>query len=219
MAGKYSKQELKEMLQASAYHIVATEGIERCTVRRVSSGCGLSDPYIYQCYSDLQDLMTSAFMEIDKKIADCCYDTIKQHVLSVTTTEDLVKACIFLWRKYWKFLTENREKVVFYWRFYNSAYYTNELHVERMQNYKYLNKFIARVGEAFNLTQKVHMNVLISNIIDSTVSIAVKMHLGFFKQEEIIEKRVFRSVFANLFHHLGMDVWDVSDSYFESDTI
>ncbi len=63
------------------------------------------------------------------------------------------------------------------------------------------------------------MNVLISNIIDNTVSIAVKMHLGFFKQEEIIEKRVFRSVFANLFHHLGMDVWDVSDSYFESDTI
>lgn len=52
MAGRYSKQELKDKLQRSALHLVATEGIERLSTRRLSAGCGLSDPYIYQCYSD-----------------------------------------------------------------------------------------------------------------------------------------------------------------------
>lgn len=219
MAGKYTKQELKEKLQSSAYHIVATEGMERCTVRRVSAGCGLSDPYIYQCYSDLPDLMQSAFMEIDKKIADCVYDALKHDVLNLITTDDAVKACVLLWRKYWKFLMEDPEKTIFYWRFYQSSYYTKELHDERLLNYRYFIKFIAKVGETYGLTQKIHLNVLVSNLIDNTVSVAVKLHLGFFKKEDIIEKRLFQSVFANLFHHLGLDVWDVCDSYFESDVI
>ena len=57
MAGRYSKDELKKMLHSSTFHIVATEGIEKLTVRKVSKGCGLSEPYIYQCYSDLPELM------------------------------------------------------------------------------------------------------------------------------------------------------------------
>ena len=51
------KEELKERLQRSIYKVVAEEGIEGVTVRKVSKGCGLSDPYIYQCYKDLFDLM------------------------------------------------------------------------------------------------------------------------------------------------------------------
>ena len=57
MAGRYSKQELKDKLQRSALHLVATEGIERLSTRRLSAGCGLSDPYIYQCYSDIPELL------------------------------------------------------------------------------------------------------------------------------------------------------------------
>ena len=60
MAGRYSKQELKDKLQRSALHLVATEGIERLSTRRLSAGCGLSDPYIYQCYSDIPELPINA---------------------------------------------------------------------------------------------------------------------------------------------------------------
>ena len=40
MARKYTKEELKERLQRSIYKVVAEEGIEGVTVRKVSKGCG-----------------------------------------------------------------------------------------------------------------------------------------------------------------------------------
>ena len=38
MAGRYSKNVLRNMLHSSTYHVVATEGIEKLTVRKVSRG-------------------------------------------------------------------------------------------------------------------------------------------------------------------------------------
>ena len=46
MARKYTKEELKERLQRSIYKVVAEEGIEGVTVRKVSKGCGLSRIFI-----------------------------------------------------------------------------------------------------------------------------------------------------------------------------
>ena len=60
----YTKEELKERLQRSIYKVVAEEGIEGVTVRKVSKGCGLSDPYIYQCYKDLFDLCSVKYVII-----------------------------------------------------------------------------------------------------------------------------------------------------------
>ena len=110
MARKYTKEELKERLQRSIYKVVAEEGIEGVTVRKVSKGCGLSDPYIYQCYKDLSDLMDP--------------------------------------------------------------------------------------------------EVIVSNIIDSTVSVAVKMHLGYMDKTALEARTIYKTVFALLFQLLHIDVWN-----------
>lgn len=110
MARKYTKEELKERLQRSIYKVVAEEGIEGVTVRKVSKGCGLSDPYIYQCYKDLFDLMDP--------------------------------------------------------------------------------------------------EVIVSNIIDSTVSVAVKMHLGYMDKTALKARTIYKTVFALLFQLLHIDVWN-----------
>ena len=106
----YTKEELKERLQRSIYKVVAEEGIEGVTVRKVSKGCGLSDPYIYQCYKDLFDLMDP--------------------------------------------------------------------------------------------------EVIVSNIIDSTVSVAVKMHLGYMDKTALKARTIYKTVFALLFQLLHIDVWN-----------
>ena len=208
MAGKYSKQELKSLLHESTFKIVMQEGIEHCTVRRVSSGCGLSDPYIYQCYSDLQDLMTSAFLEIDKEVGELMFKIINENVKDVVFKKDGVKAAQLLWSAYWDFLMEKPEKTVFYWRFYQSAYYTLELHEERQKNYKYFKTFVGKAGKNLGVSEKADIDILISNIIDNTVSVAVKIHLGMFKDSDIAAQTVFHSVFALLFHYMGLNVWD-----------
>ena len=61
---------VKDKLQRSALHLVATEGIERLSTRRLSAGCGLSDPYIYQCYSDIPELLADTFLRVDCEVAE-----------------------------------------------------------------------------------------------------------------------------------------------------
>ena len=207
MAGKYTKQELKEMLHQSTFHVVATGGIESMTVRSVSKGCGLSEPFLYQCYSDLRDLMTDAFLKIDKEIADLISNTIKNCL--PTRTSDIEKICWALWSTYWHFLMQNPEKIVFYWRFYQSGHYNQQILAERQKNFRTFTAFVSVAGKDTHLDQIANMDAIVSNIIDSTVSIVVKIHLGYMNAEDIPTQAIYASVFAYLLHLLGVNVWEV----------
>ena len=208
MAGKYTKQELRQMLSRSAFNIVMEEGIERLTIRKVSTGCGLSDPYIYQCYSDLPEMLDAVFVEIDEYVARLIQKVVKAETASYKTAKDLENVCRKLWQTYWDFLMEDPEKTVFYWRYYQSAYYTKEMMEQRMENFDVLVDFIKKSGKKAKLGDKIDVAVLVSNIIDVTSSSAVKIHLGHIEKGAKTEKTVYQSAFALLFHLLGEEVWD-----------
>lgn len=208
MAGRYTKLELKEMLCRSAFHVVMEEGIEHLTVRKVANGCGLSDPYIYQCYSDLQDMLEAVFMKIDGDVAKLMQKIIANNIIDVVASKDLEKMCWEMWKAYWDFLMADPEQTVFYWRYYQSAYYTKEMLMERRGHFETFVNFISKVSMDMKISDKINPDVIVSNIIDSTVSVAVKIHLGFIEKDAITEKTVYRSVFALLFHLAGKDIWE-----------
>lgn len=208
MAGRYTKLELKEMLCRSAFHVVMEEGIEHLTVRKVANGCGLSDPYIYQCYSDLQDMLEAVFMKIDGDVAKLMQKIIANNIIDVVASKDLEKMCWEMWKAYWDFLMADPEQTVFYWRYYQSAYYTKEMLMERREHFETFVNFISKVSTDMKISDKINPDVIVSNIIDSTVSVAVKIHLGFIEKDAITEKTVYRSVFALLFHLAGKDIWE-----------
>ena len=113
MAGRYSKQELKDKLQRSALHLVATEGIERLSTRRLSAGCGLSDPYIYQCYSDIPELLADTFLRVDCEVAELMRTVIGTQFIAPAKPVKLADACRLLWGAYWRYLMEDPERTVF----------------------------------------------------------------------------------------------------------
>ena len=207
MAGKYTKPELRAMLHRSVFHIVAEDGIERVTVRKVSSGCGLSDPYIYQCYSDLPELMENAFMEVDGKVVDLMNRLVMLSNGGLHSLDDLKNASWTMWKAYWDFLMRNPEQTIFYWRYYQSGYYTRETQKARYKNYASFISYIVRLLDFTGISDKINLDVIMSNIIDNTVSVAVKIHLGFMKPDEITARTVYQSAFALIFHMLGIDVW------------
>ena len=95
MAGRYTKQELKVKLHRSAFHLVATESLGRLTTRKLSAGCGLSEPYIYQCYSDIPELIEDAFMSIDQEIADLMQKLIQRHSKHCLLFLYISETCLF----------------------------------------------------------------------------------------------------------------------------
>ena len=60
---------------------------------------------------------------------------------------------------------------------------------------------------AIGINNKVNIDVLVSNIIDNTVCVAFKIHLGQISADDITAQNVFLSVFALLFHLSNIDPW------------
>lgn len=207
MAGKYKREELKEMLHHSAFHIVANDGIEGLTVRKVVKGCGLSDPYIYRCYSDLDDLMRTAFLEIDEEIARILQQ--KMEKCQIDSPEKIEKSCDLLWNAYWQFLLEDPDKTNFYWRFYQSGYFDQEIQEERRKCFRSFVEFVQKVAEKIHLNQPADRLTTVLYIKDSTLSIAVKINQGWVKREDVSKEAVYGSVFSYFMHLMGMDIWQV----------
>ena len=118
-----------------------------------------------------------------------------------------------MWNAYWKFLMKDPEKTVFYWRYYQSARYTKEFLKLRRDVLSQFVAYMEKMGRDHGIKELIDPEVLVSNIIDSTVSVAVKMHLGYIKQTDLKAHTVYQSVFALLFHLLQVDVWDESYIY------
>ncbi len=218
MAGRYSKQELKEMLQRSAFHLVATEGIERLSTRRLSAGCGLSDPYIYQCYSDIPDLLAEAFLKVDREIAELMGTIIKAQLQNPGQPMKLSDVCRALWDAYWKYLMDDPERTVFYWRYYQSGYYNREILSARRENFQVFSEFVGNMGRAVGILNNEELVAVETIIIDDTVSAAVRLHLGYIQKDAISADDIFYSVFALLFRKLGLTGSNDADARREEST-
>lgn len=210
MVRKYTKEELRNKLHRAVYTVVMNEGIEGVTVRKISKTSDLSDPYIYQCYKNLKELMADAFLEIDKEVATLVEKLLGDGEFLEKMEKNPEQCCWTMWNAYWKFLMEDPEKTVFYWRFYQSAQYTKELLKTRREVLGQFVAYMEKMGKDYGIKEIIDPEVLVSNIIDSTVSVAVKMHLGYMKQTDLKAHTVYQSVFALLFHLLRVDVWDES---------
>ncbi len=190
---------------------MATEGIEKVTMRKVAEGCGLTTPYIYQCYDDMSELLEDAYIRIDLEVANLMNAVTGLKLTGVHRREELEKAFWTLWSLYWKFLMDDADKAIFSWRYYQSGYYGGRLLELRRDYYKELTDFVSNAGEILGAPAGVKLNAIVADIIDDTASMAVKMLLGYADKDALTPRLIYQSVFSLLFHLLGMDVWNDSD--------
>ena len=198
MAGRYSKQELKDKLQRSALHLVATEGIERLSTRRLSAGCGLSDPYIYQCYSDIPELLADTFLRVDCEVAELMRTVIGTQFIAPAKPVKLADVCRLLLGAYWRYLMEDPERTVFYWRYYQSGYYNRDILAIREKNFRVFTDFIVNTGKTLGLSDDAQRLAIVTMLIDDTVSAAVRIHLGYIQKDAVSEDDIFYSAFSLL---------------------
>ena len=206
------------MLQRSTFHLVATEGIERISTRRLSAGCGLSDPYIYQCYSDIPELLAEAFLKVDREIAELMCTIIRAQLQNPGQQMKLGEICRVLWDAYWKYLMEDPDRTVFYWRYYQSGYYNRDVLAARRENFRVFSEFVGNMGRAVGILNNEEMVAVETVIIDDTVSAAVRIHLGYIQKDAISTDDIFYSAFALLFRKLGLTIRTDADICKEGDT-
>lgn len=212
MARRYSEEEVKGKLIRAVYHFAATEGIEKVTMRKVAEGCGLSTPYIYQCYRDMPALMEDAYLRADMQVANLMHIVRNFHVSEVNSRKEMKDASWQIWSLYWDFLMDDPDRAIFCWRFYLSGYFGERIMEFRRRYYKDLTEFVSRMGKLCGVASGVKLHALVSNIIDETASTAVKMHLGYIDKDALTPRMIFQSAFSLIFHLMGVDIWSEQDA-------
>lgn len=209
MASKYTKDEIKNKLNRSACHLVATSGIESMTTRKISSGCGLSDPYIYQCYSDLNELAVEAFLGVDRSISGLLSSLLKKSLRSNNVRESETEEQLwFLWSNLWKFCMEDAEKIIFFYRFSASGYYSKEIHEKRLENYELFTKCMQLEMKKRGFENRFNVGSVVVGVVDYTLSTVAKIHLGYINADEFTPRVIYNSAFSYIYRVLGVEVRD-----------
>ncbi len=199
-----SPEQLKPVIMKGTQHIVATGGMANFSFSRLTTETGLSAPTVYEHYKNKEDLLTTCFMSIDNDVSSMMAKMLKGMPSKISNMANFENMCWLLWISYWHYLIADADRTQFYWNFYNSHYYTQDIRITRENNFKAFLDFISVVDEQFSISQRCNVDLLVANLIDGTVAAAVKAIRGSYQNDDMTAKTVYHMVFQPVFSISGI---------------
>lgn len=117
----------------STVRVIARDGLDKASVRTISSDCQVPNPYIYQFFKDKDDLLISTFTREDTKLADE-FSRVFSSVHSLIP--DTETRCRVIWFRLWKYMMDHQESIQFYVRYYYSTYYEQCSQTEHQERFR-----------------------------------------------------------------------------------
>ena len=204
--GKHrSAEQIKQEILRGTQHLVAVGGMSNFSFPKLSAQTGISAPTVYEHYKNKEELLTSCFMSIDEEISSLVERLLAAIPAHLGDPKQINDYCWLLWNVYWRFLLADADKTQFYWSFYNSEYYTQSVFAQRNRNFSAFNDFVDQIDKRFHISEKSNVFMLVVNLLNVTVSSAVKVLTGEVENNEITVNTVYRMVFQPLFSVFGFD--------------
>lgn len=114
--------------------------------------------------------------------------------------------CRALWAAYWRYLTADADRTLFYWSFYHSEYYTQAVAARSIPNYRTLEAFMNALDKRFHISERHDSGVLVANMIDGSVNAAVRVLRGEFSGDDRTLNTIYQTVIQPLFSVLGLRI-------------
>ncbi len=203
MAAHRTPDQLKPIIIKGTQHIVATGGMANFSYPKLTAQTGISAPTVYEHYKNKEDLLTSCFMDIDMEISTMTAKMLKGMPFGIGNAESFDNLCWLLWISYWNYLMADSDRTIFYRSFRNSVYYTAQVSKRHYKNFKEFNDFIQKADKRFSLSSKCNVQMLVENLINGTVTAAVNILNGVYKNDEVNVTTVYHMVFQPISALLG----------------
>ena len=184
-----SPQDMRGTLIERTIQVVASDGIDKATTKAIVAGTGINEAYIYRRFLSKDDLLARSFENVEQGLVD----NILKHMDVMSVRElDYETRCRAFFMRVWKFMLGNKEKCLFYVRYYYSPYFLEYSIKEHMERYK-------PVVEEFKLafTEETDAWMILNHILNVMLDFAVKVHNGQMPDEDIYAELVFRVVYAS----------------------
>lgn len=205
MKSKRTPEEQRNIIIRGTRHLVAAGGMSNFSFPKLMAETGINAPSVYELYKDKADLLTSCFLSIDAEIGKLTGDILIHRPPHRDDPIAIEKYCWILWIAYWKYLVSDADRTQFYWTFCHSEYYTESVFSEREKNFEVFLHFVEALDERFQVSLHHNRHVLVNNVIEGTVSGAIKVLRGEYEDNSITVHTIYRMVFQPVFLALGID--------------
>lgn len=201
-----SPEKIKEQITLGTRRLVAAGGMSNFSFPKLSAETGIAAPTVYEHYKNKEDLLTSCYLAIDAEIGALLSAFLQNDPPHRHEPEKIDVYCRALWAAYWRYLTADADRTLFYWSFYHSEYYTQAVAARSIPNYRTLEAFMDALDERFHISERHDSSVLVANMIDGSVSAAVRVLRGEFSGDDRTLNTIYQTVIQPLFSVLGLRI-------------
>ena len=189
--GNIVKQnEIKRKLIEGTTRVIAREGLDRATTKRIGTETNLNEAYIYRCFNGKEDLFAGVFDVLDRELYGA---VLSQTPVLSCASMSAIERCRVAFENVWRFLLHNQDKFLCYVRYYYSPYfakYSNDAHRELYQ------PIVERFRPVF--TEGANVWMLMNHILNVMINFAVKVYGKELNDNQDTQEHVFRLVYVSV---------------------
>lgn len=190
------KQEsIRAALIGGAIHVIACEGIDKATTKRIGAHTGINEAYIYRCFKGKEDLFVQTFLQLDQEF-------IKEVLLRVRVMDrkdvPIKERCRMFFDQIWRFILNERKRSECYIQYYHSPYFTKYSLKGRKERFA---PVIERCQGAFKPDSDVWR--LLNHILDILFASAEQVFQEELQDNEKTAQYVYDLIYAGIESHLA----------------
>lgn len=145
-------------------HLVAQNGLENLSTRKVAAECGVSDGYLFNYFENKNDLLVKCLYYIDNEIDA----ELKKANINILYIKKSVRE---LWFAYFGFLISHGDYAKYYRQFRHSSYYNDEVIKGQDKSFAFFVKLISMFSSRFRVDQDIFWVYL----IETTLNFAIRV--------------------------------------------
>lgn len=195
------KQEsIRAALIDGAIAVIAREGIDRATTKRIGTLTGINEVYIYRCFKGKEDLFVESFLLLD-------HEFVKE-VMSrggVMDREEVPfrERSKMFFDPVWRFVLNERDRSRCYIQYYHSPYFVKYSLKDRKERFKPLTDWLS---DAFKPEADVWR--LFNHVLDILFASAEQVFQGELPDDENTARYVFGLIYSSIEPYLAPSVHD-----------
>ena len=167
-----SEKESRSLMMDAAIRSVARYGFEGFTTKKWAIETGVAEGSLYYHFKSKDELLNETFFYIEQEIVELYQNGFEE----IASYDDLKKNGYGLLESYYRFLIENPDKTLYYYRFRTSPRFNDE--IEERQS-SYYREFLAEIEKYCGGTSELlDCRLLKSFVLDGTASLAYQTITG-----------------------------------------
>lgn len=188
----------REKIIRAAIEIGAQEGVSAVTTRKIAKSCSIAEGTIFFHFGTIKDLLSNAFMKIDKAKAEALSGIGRE----LFDHPDERMVTFEIWRTYLEFWLGRPLETKYYASFFRSALYDYKVHTATEEDglstyikYRELMEGRRILDSAYQIIGYVN---IWQHIINTTINFAIKISDGEIEQSEDVKEFIFELIFERL---------------------